>query len=258
LGWFLPSSQKRRPPEGGRYNTVAIAVATELGCFFAFVVEKRPLRNRCACLRDASWMGFCLCSGRLQAAVFCFACLNTLPGGIFPRNAVSAQKYSPASHALSRPELVFRNAVLREPQASVLRSRIAIRLIEQIRQHSRSHGFAVHAYCVMPDHLHALVFGLGLSSDLLTFVTSLKQKAAYEFYGRFHRILWQKKFYDHILRAKESPERVAAYIWMNPIRKGLCKDVRDYPHSGSFTFDWKKAALPVQPWVPSWKAKTPA
>ena len=137
-------------------------------------------------------------------------------------------------------------------------SRMAIWLIEQLRQHSRSHSFAVHAYCVMPDHLHALVLGLDISSDLLAFVASLKQKTAYEFHGRFHRVLWQKKFYDHILRPKESPERVAAYIWMNPVRKGICKDVRDYPYSGSFTFNWRKTPRPVQPWVPPWKEKTPA
>jgi hypothetical protein len=37
-----------------------------------------------------------------------------------------------------------------------------------------------------------------------------------------------------IFSGKKSPiERLAAYIWMNPVRKGLCNGPLEYPHSGS-------------------------
>lgn len=126
-------------------------------------------------------------------------------------------------------------------------------VINQLRQHSRANHFAVHAYCAMPDHLHALVFGLDSTSNLLVFLKELKQKNAYEFQRRFHRVPWQKKFYDHILRPKDSPEQVAAYIWTNPVRKGLCQAPQEYPYSGSFMFDWKKVVPPAKFWAPSWK-----
>jgi putative transposase len=129
-------------------------------------------------------------------------------------------------------------------------------LIGELRQQSDSHRFAVHAYCVMPDHLHALAFGLDPAGDLLFFLKSLKQKTAYEFHTRFRRDLWQKKFYDHILRPHDSREGVAAYIWMNPVRKGICADPREYPYSGSSVLDWKQVA-PAKPWVPSWKMVPP-
>src|SRR6266704_5083306 len=77
-------------------------------------------------------------------------------------------------------------------------------LIDCVRKEAQASRFAVHAFCVMPDHFHALVQGLDRSSDL-----------------------W---------------ERVAWYIWMNPVRKGLCAHAQDYPFSGSFTMDWKGAA----------------
>jgi putative transposase len=130
-------------------------------------------------------------------------------------------------------------------------------VISRLREHSQANLFAVHAYCAMPDHLHVLVLGLDIESDLLVFLKELKQNTAYQFQRRFHRALWQKKFYDHILRPRDSPEQVAAYIWMNPVRKGLCRAPQDYPHSGSFAFDWKKVVPPVESWTPSWKEDDP-
>jgi putative transposase len=130
-------------------------------------------------------------------------------------------------------------------------------IVDELRRESTSHNFAVHAYSAMPDHLHGLVTGLDATSDLLAFLKSFKQRTAYEFRRRFNDDLWQKKFYDHILRQKDSVERVAAYIWMNPVRKGLCRDAREYPHSGSFVLDWKTEAVRVEAWVPPWKEKAP-
>lgn len=126
-------------------------------------------------------------------------------------------------------------------------------ILEHLRQHSNASHFAVHAYCAMPDHLHALVLGLDTTSDLLTFLKHLKQETGYQFQKRSHRALWQKKSYDHVLRPKDSPERVAAYIWMNPFRKGLSRTPEEYPFSGSFIFDRKKLIAPAESWVPPWK-----
>ena len=104
----------------------------------------------------------------------------------------------------------------------------------------------------MPDHVHALAFGVDPTSDLLRLLKSVKQITGYQFQRRFRRDLWQKKFYDHILRSNDSPEPVATYIWMNPVRKGICVDPREYPYSGSFVRDWKEVA-PTKPWLPPWK-----
>jgi putative transposase len=131
-------------------------------------------------------------------------------------------------------------------------------IVDELRQRSASHGFGVHAYCAMPDHLHALLRGLHTTSDLLVFMKNLKQTTAYEFRRKFRRDLWQKKFYDHILRRKDSVGRVASYIWMNPVRRGLCDDMLGYPHSGSLVLDRKREIAPVEIWTPPWKQKTPA
>jgi REP element-mobilizing transposase RayT len=105
----------------------------------------------------------------------------------------------------------------------------AARLVDNLRDTSLIYRFAVHAYCVMPDHFHALVAGREPASDLLRFVKNLKQTSSAEYQKEFNRALWQKQFYDHILRERDSSDGVAGYIWMNPVRKGLCSDPREYP-----------------------------
>ncbi len=109
----------------------------------------------------------------------------------------------------------------------------------------------------MPDHVHALVTGLAADSDLLLFVRKFKQKTSSEFKESRGAILWQKKFYDHILRPRDSVDGVAMYIWMNPVRQGICGDPKDYPYSGSFVLDWENLKLPRDEWVPQWKRKAP-
>jgi putative transposase len=105
----------------------------------------------------------------------------------------------------------------------------------------------------MPDHFHALVEGLAPESDLLLFVQNFKQASSQDYSNGEGIPLWQKKFYDHILRANDSPEAVSWYIWMNPVRKGLCSQPIQYPYSGSFTERWERKLLPKEIWVPGWK-----
>jgi REP element-mobilizing transposase RayT len=113
--------------------------------------------------------------------------------------------------------------------------RIASWLIAHLEKHSAASGFFVHAYCVMPDHMHALVCAVSDESNLMSFVESFKQETAFEFARRAHRSLWQFKYYDHILRGSDSPDRVAWYIWLNPVRASLCRGPKEYPFLGSFT-----------------------
>ncbi len=126
-------------------------------------------------------------------------------------------------------------------------------LIDLLKGTAEKCYFGVHAFCVMPDHFHGLVEGIEPESDLLLFVRNFKQTSSREFSKESGGPLWQKKFYDHILRSKDSPDAVSWYIWMNPVRKGLCSLPIEYPYSGSFTEQWEKKAEPLEQWVPAWK-----
>jgi putative transposase len=119
---------------------------------------------------------------------------------------------------------------------------------------SGTERFRVWAYCFMPDHLHVLTSGTTVGANLLRFLALFKQQSGYLFSQQNHQRLWQKKYYDHILRASERWEPIACYIWMNPARKSLCSRPEDWRFSGSFTLDWRKMlTLGVEPWTPAWK-----
>ncbi len=121
-------------------------------------------------------------------------------------------------------------------------------------EESQTKGFCLQAYCFMPDHLHLLANGTLATADCLVFNKSFKQRSGFAFKQRTRQPLWQDRPYDHILRPDDSWEAIAYYIWMNPVRKGLCARPEDWPFSGSLTVDWKRMLTPpTNPWVPPWK-----
>jgi putative transposase len=125
--------------------------------------------------------------------------------------------------------------------------------VEILKQSTKKQLLSLHAYCLMPDHLHFMVEGREEKSDLAKLVISFKQRSAF-----YHRTesplqLWQNRFYEHILRSADSAHDVACYIWMNPVRANLCVNPSDYALSGSQTIDWMKQDLKVSTWTPPWK-----
>ena len=129
----------------------------------------------------------------------------------------------------------------------------AQQLIARLKTAAEKYRFRVPAYCVMPDHFHALVEGSSPDCDLLLFMRFFKQRTTREYSRESGLPLWQKKFYDHILRAEDSPESVSWYIWMNPVRKELCDQPFQYPMSGSLTEYLESKRQPPDFWIPPWK-----
>jgi REP-associated tyrosine transposase len=113
--------------------------------------------------------------------------------------------------------------------------------------------FTLHAYCVMPDHLHLVAEGAEPGCDLLKFIHSFKQRTGFPYKQVCGQQLWQGRFYERILRREDRVEDVACYVWWNPVRAGLCSKPKEYPLSGSQTIDWMKWEGGRTEWSPSWK-----
>ena len=113
--------------------------------------------------------------------------------------------------------------------------RIAHWLLESLQQIAAQQSFTLRAYCLMPDHLHALVEGDSPYSDLLSFVKTFKHKTTFHFRAKIGKTLWQISFFDHILRTAEDLSKTAEYILLNPVRAGLAKRPEDYPYSRIFS-----------------------
>jgi putative transposase len=129
-------------------------------------------------------------------------------------------------------------------------------IVQRLLQIAANYNFLLHAYCAMPDHLHVLVEATLDHCNLLSFANMFKQQTGHQFKQEYNQVLWQKRFYDHVLRPGESIESVACYIWMNPVREALCAEPSAYPLSGSQTIEWIARSRVPTAWLPPWK--TPA
>ena len=116
-----------------------------------------------------------------------------------------------------------------------------------------SHNFSLPAYCLMLDHLHFLAEGLHPSSDLLALLKSFKIKSSRKYASCESRILWQRGFYEHVLRTDENVESIAWYIWLNPVRKRVVSRAQDYRFAGSFTGLKMPTVWNAPDWRPPWK-----
>jgi putative transposase len=96
---------------------------------------------------------------------------------------------------------------------------------------------SVVIYLFMPDHLHIVLRGASDESDAYRGMRSFKQKTGYLFSKAGLGIVWQKDFYDHILRTEDDLSNHLRYILNNPVRKGLARTWKEYPLKGSSVID---------------------
>jgi REP element-mobilizing transposase RayT len=76
----------------------------------------------------------------------------------------------------------------------------------------------------MPDHVHALL-SFPPEKPMERVIAQWK-----EYVAKQAGIRWQRDFFDHRLRSDEQWEAKAAYIEMNPVRKGLVSEAKDWPY----------------------------
>jgi putative transposase len=114
---------------------------------------------------------------------------------------------------------------------------VAADAVDVLKAHARKTGVLVHAYCIMPDHVH-LVLEASATCDIVTFVGQFKNLAQRAAWRRgVDGAFWQTGFYDHFLRRDEQLETVLRYVVDNPVRAGLVHAAQDYPFAGSLVLD---------------------
>lgn len=79
---------------------------------------------------------------------------------------------------------------------------------------------ALLAYCVMPDHVHVLTQGLDPEASGRTLITRWKHATACAAWQSARGRLWQRSYYDRILRPWDETLTAVRYILANPIRAG--------------------------------------
>ena len=108
-------------------------------------------------------------------------------------------------------------------------------LVVQALRHFENERCLLHAWCVMANHVHAVVQPLGrwTLSKLLHSWKSWTAKEAARLIGpdcpsRF----WMPESYNHWCRDAGEVDRCVRYTLMNPVKAGLCPHPADYPWCG--------------------------
>ena len=92
------------------------------------------------------------------------------------------------------------------------------------------HNVAVGRYVLMPDHVHLFVCGPD-NFELGRWMGMMKQCVEKQI-ARESDPIWQRRFFDHVLRSDESYAEKWNYVRENPVRAGLVKNTDEWPFAG--------------------------
>jgi putative transposase len=114
-------------------------------------------------------------------------------------------------------------------------------LRDAIRYTQRRHPFVINAMVVLPDHLHAI---WTLPSDDSDF--PLRWRLIKTWFSRNlppgehrrasrvdkgERAIWQRRYWEHLIRDETDFARHVDYIHWNPVKHGHVARVKDWPYS---------------------------
>lgn len=93
----------------------------------------------------------------------------------------------------------------------------------------------VSQVCFMPDHVHLV---MAPESDRNQSLSPVMQRWKSSSKQRLNRAgivgtIWQREFFDRLLRSGESLTEKWRYVEMNPVRAGLCAHPEEYPYLGT-------------------------
>jgi putative transposase len=146
----------------------------------------------------------------------------------------------------------FFTVTLLNRRSNLLTERIDA-LRDATRWTSNRQPFHIDAFVVLPEHLHAVWTLPPEDTDFSGRWRSIKVRFAKAIpaceprspvrLARGERGIWQRRFWEHLIRDEDDYARHVEYCWINPVKHGLVSRVRDWPHS-SFHRDVRAGIVP--------------
>ena len=102
--------------------------------------------------------------------------------------------------------------------------------LETLQHYRREGRYKLHAFVVMPDHIHLIITPQDLALERVMQLIK----------GGFSRSLpsnfpiWQRGFTDHRIRDTEDLEVRRSYLLQNPVRARLAASGELYPYSSAY------------------------
>ncbi len=148
-------------------------------------------------------------------------------------------------------------------------NRLLLDKLEDLRAATRAvrsrHPFQIDAVVILPEHLHCIWTLPPNDADFATRWGLIKGqfsraigKGEYRSLSRSkrgERGIWQRRFWEHLIRDESDLNAHIDYIHWNPVKHGWVQRVADWPHSsfhqyverGIYTADWGDSPGPDLP-----------
>lgn len=103
------------------------------------------------------------------------------------------------------------------------------KLVKESLYHGNGVTHHLHAYCIMPNHVHVLLTPLLPDTKHMSSLSRVLHGKKGHTGREANRILglsgpfWQDESYDHWVRDDDERERIVAYIRLNPVKAGLAE-----------------------------------
>ena len=123
-------------------------------------------------------------------------------------------------------------------------------LREAIERVKEKHPFSIDAFVLLPEHFHCLWtlppndgdFSMRLRL-IKTYVTkhygqelAINREISLSRQKRKESNLWQRRFWEHLIRDEQDFANHCDYIHYNPVRHGLCTNPQDWQFSSIHRF----------------------
>lgn len=123
-----------------------------------------------------------------------------------------------------------------------------------LRDTQAKRPFRLPALAILPDHLHMLMvmppgdadFSARVRAFKVSFVLALRERAGVivQTNARGEANIWQRRFWEHLIRDEQDYRNHLDYIHINPVKHGLVARVQDWPFS-SFHHYVRQGLLPI-------------
>lgn len=164
--------------------------------------------------------------------------------------------------------------VVTQERRPIFDSAETVALFEAGLKHVKArHPFEIDAFVILPDHLHTIWTLPEGDADFYTRWRLIKEAFTKPFVrsrepmqrnasrrAKNEQSIWQRRFWEHVIRDEADYAAHVDYIHYNPVRHGFAKAARDWPYSsfsawverGAYEPHWGSDEMPP---LPAWAAE---
>ena len=159
----------------------------------------------------------------------CFHLFDSLPQSI-----LAQWREVCGTHASSEWRRRIHDALDKGYGSCYLRDDRLARVVEDALLHFDGERYTLHAWCVMPNHVHTLFTPLNIFR-MSSIVRSWKSFTAHECNKILERTgkFWESEPFDRYIRNQRHFQNAVAYIEGNPVKAGLCEEAEDWRWSSA-------------------------